>query len=193
MSGAYGIFYDTIEANEYQASTNFYPLSSNITTNTIPLTYPPTYNTDSLPTASVAGPITSYATDPSSSLGFLQIQPVKTYSPYFQSWNFGIQREAGKNTDRQRRLQRQQGDPSLLPLQSQRSDAMYRGKWLYGHVHFSGDRSCQAAHSLPELGYAGLRRVRRLLQLQRDGHKARASFKGPDDSGGIHLVQGPGC
>ena len=98
VRGAYGIFYDTIEANEYQASTNFYPLSSNITTNTIPLTYPPTYNTDSLPTASVAGPITSYATDPSSSLGFLQIQPVKTYSPYFQSWNFGIQREAGKNT-----------------------------------------------------------------------------------------------
>ena len=98
IRGAWGIYYDTIEADEYQASTNFYPLSSNITTNTLPRTYPPTYNTDSLPTASVSGPITSYATDPSSSLGFLQIQSNKTKTPYFQSWNFGIQQELHRNT-----------------------------------------------------------------------------------------------
>jgi hypothetical protein len=93
LRGGYGIFYDTIEANDYSGSSGFYPLSTGITTTSIPLTYPPAYSTDSLPTAGSSGPVTSYATDPNSPLGFLGSQAIKTLAPYFQSWELGVERE----------------------------------------------------------------------------------------------------
>jgi hypothetical protein len=91
--GGYGIFYDTVEANEFSGSTSFYPLSTGIVTNSVPLSYPPLYSTDSLPLAGASGPVTSFQNDPNSPLGFLQIQAVKTLTPYYQSWNLGIEHQ----------------------------------------------------------------------------------------------------
>ncbi len=92
VRGGYGLFYDTSESNEYEASTAFYPLAptqlytSNKATGTI-------YNTDHLfPSLSALGPVTP------ADLSFLQIAAVKKLDPYIGDWSFGVEREILKNT-----------------------------------------------------------------------------------------------
>ena len=92
VRGGYGLFYDTSESNEYEASTAVYPLAptqlytSNKATGTI-------YNTNNLfPTLSTLGPVTPAA------LSFLQIAATKKLDPYIGDWSFGVEREILKNT-----------------------------------------------------------------------------------------------
>jgi TonB dependent receptor len=92
VRGGYGLFYDTSEPNEYEASTAVYPLAptqqytSNKATGTI-------YNSDNLfPTLSSLGPVSP------SALSFLQIAATKKLDPYNGDWSFGVEREVLKNT-----------------------------------------------------------------------------------------------
>lgn len=96
VRGGFGKYFDTIEANEYQASSaGVYPLVASVSTGTnAGLSYPPAYDTNNLPAAPPSSPILSYATNPTTSqLGFLQIQAGRILNPYFLAWNFGVQRE----------------------------------------------------------------------------------------------------
>ena len=96
VRGGVGKYFDTIEADEYQASSvGIYPSSSGVNSGTdAPLSYPAAFNTNALPAAASTGPLVSLATNPSTStLGFIQIQPGHTLNPYYWAWNFGVERE----------------------------------------------------------------------------------------------------
>jgi hypothetical protein len=91
IRGGYGLFYDTSESNEYEASTAVYPLAptqlytSNKTTGL--------YNTDTLfPSLTTLGPVTT------ADLSFLQIAATKKLDPYIADWSFGVEREVLPNT-----------------------------------------------------------------------------------------------
>ena len=92
VRGGYGLFYDSSESNEYEASTAVYPLAptqlytSNKVTGQV-------YNTNNLfPTLSTLGPV-----EPSD-LSFLQIAATKKLDPYIGDWSFGVENEVLKNT-----------------------------------------------------------------------------------------------
>ena len=96
VRGGFGKYFDTIEANEYQASSaGVYPLVAVVNSGTnAGLSYPPAFDTNHLPSAPPSSPVLSYATNPSTSqLGFLQIQPGRILNPYFLAWNFGVERQ----------------------------------------------------------------------------------------------------
>jgi len=111
IRGGFGKYFDTIEANEFQASSvGIYPNTSSISTATdVARTYPAIYNTNSLPqAASGAAPLESYySPDPNAStpyvnsnstLGFIQIQSDHELNPYYLAWNLGIERELPLST-----------------------------------------------------------------------------------------------
>lgn len=92
VRGGYGLFYDSSESNEYEASTAVYPLAptqlytSNKATG-------PIYNTNNLfPSLNTLGPV-----EPSD-LSFLQIAATKKLDPYIGDWSFGVEREILNNT-----------------------------------------------------------------------------------------------
>lgn len=105
IRGGFGKYFDTIEANEYGASSNgLYP--GNATVNSggaAPLSYPAAFNTNSLPLAPIGGPLLSYyspctaantsCTNGGSTLGQLQIQAPQFKNPYYLAWNLGVERQ----------------------------------------------------------------------------------------------------
>ncbi len=96
VRGGFGKYFDTIEADEYGASaTGIYPNTGGVSSGPdAGLSYPPAFNTNSLPGAAPGGPLLSYHTYPSTStLGFIQIQPGHVLNPYYLAWNFGVERE----------------------------------------------------------------------------------------------------
>ena len=96
VRGGFGKYFDTLEADEYQAaSTGIYPNTGGVSSGPdAGLTYPPAYNTNSLPGAPPGGPLLSYYTNPSTSqLGFLQVQAVKKLNPFVLAWTLGVERE----------------------------------------------------------------------------------------------------
>ena len=96
VRGGFGKYFDTIEADEYQAaSVGIYPNTDSVGgAPDAGLSYPPLYNTNSLPAGTPGGPLVSNWTNPSTSqLGFLQVQAVKKLNPYVLAWNLGVERE----------------------------------------------------------------------------------------------------
>ena len=97
IRGGFGKYFDTIEADEYQASSvGIYPSTATVSSGpNAARSYPAAFNTNALPqAASGAAPLVSYYSSPSTStLGFIQIQPGHTLNPYFLAWNLGVQRE----------------------------------------------------------------------------------------------------
>jgi hypothetical protein len=96
VRGGFGKYFDTLEANEYGASSvGIYPNTATVSTGTdAARAYPAAFNTDALPKATLGGPLLSYATNPSTStLGFVQIQADHVLNPYYISWNLGVERE----------------------------------------------------------------------------------------------------
>jgi hypothetical protein len=92
VRGGYGLFYDTSESNEYEASTAVYPLAPTqlYTSNKVT---GPVYTTDNLfPNLSALGPVTP------ADLSFLQIAATKKLDPYIADWSFGVEREVLRNT-----------------------------------------------------------------------------------------------
>ena len=89
LRGGLGKYFDTVEDNELQASSaGVYPAVGGVSTgNDAGLSYPPLFNTNSLPTGSTSAPIGL------SNLGFIQIQGDKYKNPYDLAWNLGVERE----------------------------------------------------------------------------------------------------
>jgi hypothetical protein len=89
LRGGFGKYYDSIEDNELdQGNVNPFPSTSGVATGTdASLSYPPLFNTDSLPLASAAGQLTT------SNLGFGVWQDTHYKNPYYLAWNLGVERE----------------------------------------------------------------------------------------------------
>lgn len=109
VRGGYGMFYDSYEFGEVQNTTNFYPLSTGVSTpgSTVPLTYPAVYNMDHLPAAAASGPVVSEYmanssatgnTNPNSPLGFIGQVSGAYKQPSVQDWVFGFERTLPFNT-----------------------------------------------------------------------------------------------
>jgi hypothetical protein len=96
IRGGFGKYFDTIEADEYAASSQgIFPSTATVDSGTDAAQgFPAAFNTNSLPKAVSSGPLLSYYTNPSTStLGFIQIQSDHTLNPYFLGWNLGVERE----------------------------------------------------------------------------------------------------
>jgi hypothetical protein len=92
IRGGYGLFYDTSESNEYEASTAVYPLAPTQLYTSYKTTGPVYMSNNLFPSLSTLGPVTP------SDLSFLQIAATKKLDPYIGDWSFGIEREVLKNT-----------------------------------------------------------------------------------------------
>ena len=92
VRGGYGLFYDTSESNEYEASTAIYPLAPTQLYTSYKTTGPVYTSNNLFPSLSTLGPVTPAA------LSFLQIAATKKLDPYIGDWSFGVQREVLKNT-----------------------------------------------------------------------------------------------
>jgi len=92
VRGGYGIFYDSSESNEYEASTAVYPLAPTQVYTSFKATGPIYTSNNLFPSLSTLGPVTP------ADLSFLQIAATKKLDPYIQDWSFGIEREILRNT-----------------------------------------------------------------------------------------------
>jgi hypothetical protein len=92
VRGGYGMFYDSSESNEYEASTAFYPLGPTSQYTSYPAAGV-VYKSDNLfPNFTTSGPVTT------AQLSFLQIAATKKLDPYIADWSFGVERDIYRNT-----------------------------------------------------------------------------------------------
>ena len=91
IRGGFGMFYDSVQLNEYFASGSFWPYSAS-TTLTASTATDTLLSTDDLFPDLGTGVVTAAA------LTFPEVQPANTKNPVEKNWSFGIEREVLRNT-----------------------------------------------------------------------------------------------
>jgi len=95
VRGGFGRYFDTIEADEYQASSvNNFPASGGFSSGPdAAWSLSPKFNTNSMPASSPAGVLVSNTSPTGSNLGFIQIQAAKKLNPQLLAWTLGVEHE----------------------------------------------------------------------------------------------------
>jgi hypothetical protein len=91
IRAGYGIFYNTVDAQDYVNDADNYPYLGAESANGTPVT-------NILSTANPIPPITQLRPLASTDLGFVMLGEVKMVRPYTQNWNLSVEHSPAKNT-----------------------------------------------------------------------------------------------